>query len=149
MSKKKQKEENLDNNNKKEVKQPYSHMFARKIVLLIGLVITLLGFIAVLLGALVLFLPGINVIQGMKPITQIIYLMAAGLVACFVGVVFAVAGANTIKPLARLSFFLGSVAFIAGAALLVICLFFQTILPIPALERLSQPEASEVFSRLL
>ena len=118
--------------------QPYSNMFARRIVLLVGLVITILGFIAVLLGALVLFLPNLDIIKGVRPILQITYLMAAGISACFVGVVFAVAGANTMKALARLAFFLGTVGFIVGAALLVISLFFQTILPLPAIERLAQ-----------
>lgn len=118
--------------------QPYSNMGARRIVLILGAVITLIGFIAVLLGALVLFVPGFDVIKGTRPITQITYIMIAGISACFVGIVFSVAGANTMKGLARLAFFLGTVAFIVGAALLVISLFFQTILPLPALERLSQ-----------
>ena len=118
--------------------QPYSNMGARRIVLILGAVITLVGFIAVLLGALVLFVPGVDVIKNMKPIVQITYLMAVGIAACFVGVVFAVAGANTMKWLARLTFFLGTVAFIVGAALLVLSLFFQTILPIPALDRLGE-----------
>ena len=129
MSKKKSKETN---------EQPYSNMFARRIVLILGAVITLVGFIAVLLGALVLFVPGFDVIKGMKPITQVTYILIAGLVACFVGVVFSVAGANTMKGLARLAFFLGSVAFIVGAALLVISLFFQTILPLPAIDRMGE-----------
>ena len=113
-------------------------MFARRIILILGAAITLLGFIAVLLGALVLFVPDFNVIQGMKPITQVTDLLIAGLVACFVGIVFSVAGANTMKGLARLAFFLGSVAFIVGAALLVISLFFQTVLPIPAMDRMGE-----------
>ena len=130
-------------------KQPYSNMFARRIVLLVGLGITVLGFLAVLLGALVLFVPDLDVIKGYKPITQIIYLLSAGLVACFVGVVLAVAGANTMKALARLAFFLGSVSFIVGAAILVICLFFKTVLPLPALERLAGGETAEAISMLL
>ncbi len=130
-------------------KQPYSNMFARKIVLLVGLAITVIGFLAVLLGALVLFVPNLDVIKGYTPIMQIIYLLSAGLVACFVGVVFAVAGANTMKSLARLAFFLGTVSFIVGAAILVICLFFKTVLPLPALERLSGGEAAEAISMLI
>ena len=124
-------------------------MFARRIILLVGVGITVIGFIAVLLGALVLFVPGVDVIKGTKPITQITYLMIVGLVACFVGVVFTVAGANTMKALARLAFFLGTVAFIVGAALLVISLFFQTILPIPAMDRLGEPSTEEAISLLL
>ena len=89
--------------------QPYSNMFARRIVLLLGLVITILGFIAVLLGVLVLFVPGFDIFKGVRPITQITYIMSAGIAASFVGVVFAVAGANTMKALARLAFFLGNV----------------------------------------
>ena len=123
-------------------------MFARRIVLLVGLCVVALGFIAVLLGALVLFVPDFDVIKGVKPIVQVTDLMIAGCVACFVGVVFAVAGANTMKGLARLAFFLGSVAFIAGAALLVISLFFRTILPLPAIDRLGEP-AAEMISLLL
>lgn len=118
--------------------QPYSNMTARRIVLLLGVVITLIGFVAVALGALVLFVPGFDIFKGVRPILQITYLMAAGLAALFVGIVFTVAGANTMKALARLAFFLGSMAFIIGAALLIISLFFQTILPLPALERLAQ-----------
>lgn len=113
-------------------------MGARRIVLLLGALITLLGFVAVLLGALVLFVPGFDVIKGTKPITQVTYLLIAGIAACFVGVVFCVAGANTMKALARLSFFLGSVAFIVGAAILIIALFFQTILPLGAIDRLNE-----------
>ena len=113
-------------------------MGARRIVLLIGLVITILGFIAVLLGALVLFVPGFDIVKGVRPITQLTYFMSAGIAACFVGVVFSVAGANTMKGLARLAFFLGAVGFIVGAALLVISLFFQTILPIQAIETLNK-----------
>ena len=124
-------------------------MFARRIILLFGVVVTVIGFIAVLLGALVLFVPGVDVIKGTKPIVQITYLMIVGLVACFVGVVFTVAGANTMKALARLAFFLGTVAFIVGAALLVISLFFQTILPIPAMDRLGEPSTEEAISLLL
>ena len=123
-------------------------MFARRIILLVG-VVTVIGFITVLLGALVLFVPGVDVIKGTKPIVQITYLMIVGLVACFVGVVFTVAGANTMKALARLAFFLGTVAFIVGAALLVISLFFQTILPIPAMDRLGEPSTEEAISLLL
>ncbi|MBR4800982.1 MAG: hypothetical protein IK048_04880 [Clostridia bacterium] len=118
--------------------QPYTNMGARKIVLLLGVVITLIGFIGVLLGVLVLFVPGMNVLKDMRPIVQLIYLMAAGLSACFVGIVLTVAGANTMKGLARLTFFLGTVAFIVGAALLVISLFFNTLLPLEAMQRLAQ-----------
>ncbi len=128
MSKKKSEQQNV---------QPYSNMTARRIVLLLGFVVVLLGFVAVLLGTLVLFVPGFDVVKGTRPLVQIIYFMAVGIALCFVGIVFAVAGANTMKGLARLAFFLGSVAFIVGAALLVISLFFNTILPIQAIENLN------------
>lgn len=123
-------------------------MFARRIVLLVGLGIVIVGFIAVMLGALVLFVPGVDVIKNTKPFMQVIYLLAVGLAACFAGIVLAVSGANTMVGLARLSFFLGSVAFIVGAALLIIVLFFKTVLPIPALDRLAEP-AAEFFSMML
>ncbi len=111
-------------------------MTARRIVLLLGFLIVLVGFAAVVLGALVLFVPGFDIVKGTRPIVQIIYFMAIGIGACFVGIIFAVAGANTKKGLARLAFFLGTVAFITGAALLIISLFFNTILPIQAIENL-------------
>ena len=45
------------------------------------------------------------------------------------GVVFSVAGANTKKGLARLSFFFGTFGFIFSAAFLVVVLFFGTLMP--------------------
>ena len=100
-----------------------------------------------LLGALVFFVPGFEVIKGTRPLIQIIYLLAAGLIACFIGIVFAVAGANTMKGIARLSFFIGSVSFIIGAALLIVALFFKTFIPNYFVE--GGEQAAEMFSMLI
>ena len=112
-------------------------MAARKIVLLVGFGISVVGFIAVLLAAIFLLVPGIN-ISGVLPIKLIMGLIITGLVGCFVGVVLAVAGANTKKSMAKFAFFLDTVAFIVAAAFLVIILFFKTVIPFPALERMAQ-----------
>ena len=58
------------------------------------------------------------------------------------GAVFAVAGANTKKPMAKGSFFMGLMAFWFGLAMLILVLFFDNVFPIDALVRLSQPAAA-------
>lgn len=115
-------------------KQPYSNMGARKACLMIGLVLTLLAAAFVVLGAFNLFLTP-NMFKVSNPLDIIIYLLLAGVGVAFVGVVFSVAGANTSKPLARLSFFFGINAFIIGAGMLiVVLLIFKGLIPLPGLE---------------
>lgn len=117
-----------------EVRQPYSNMEARKVVLMIGLSLTIVAAVLVVLGAFNIFVSP-NMFNSDKPLDIILYLLGAGIIIAFVGIVFSVAGANTSKPLARLSFFLGVNAFIIGAGMLIVMLlFFKAIIPLPGLE---------------
>lgn len=117
--------------------QPYSNMPARKGVLIAGFVLSLISFVIVLISYLFLFVPSINIMPQVSPSVLLKWLLVAGIALGFIGTVFDVAGANTIKPMARLSMFFSTMAFIFGAALLVIVLLFRTVLPIDAIERLS------------
>lgn len=109
--------------------QPYSDMAARKIVLILGFVMTLLGFVAMLYASLAFFFPAANFIKSVLAFDLVKGLYIASLALSFVGVVFSVAGANTKKGLARLSFFFGTFGFIFSAAFLVVVLFFGTLMP--------------------
>lgn len=121
----------------KNGKQPYTNMGARKLVLFLGFVLCIAAFAIVLVGVLSLFIPNMSLnvgdLTGLKSLTVI---FACGLGLAFVGTVFALAGANTAKGIARLSFTLGLLAFIVAIAMLLITLLFKTILPIEALNRL-------------
>lgn len=109
-------------------------MGARKAVLMIGLALTIAAAALVVVGALNIFLMP-NMFGSDSPLDIILYLLAGGVIVAFVGVVFSVAGANTSKPLARLSFFLGINAFILGMGMLIVMLlFFKAIIPLPGLE---------------
>ncbi|MDE6302632.1 MAG: hypothetical protein K2M36_03480, partial [Clostridia bacterium] len=109
--------------------QPYTNMAARRSVLLAGFVISIAGFILVLLGFLFLFAPSVNITSDSSPSVVLAWLLACGIAAAFIGTVLTVAGANTNKGIARLSMFLSTISFIAGAALLAIILLFRTVLP--------------------
>ena len=109
--------------------QPYSDMAARKIVLILGFVMTLLGFLIMIYASLVFFFPAANFVKSVLGGDLVRGLYIASLALSFVGVVFSVAGANTKKGLARLSFFFGTFGFIFSAAFLVVVLFFGTLLP--------------------
>ena len=109
--------------------QPYSDMAARKIVLILGFVMTLLGFLAMVYASLVFFFPAANFVKSVLAGDLVRGLYIASLALSFVGVVFSVAGANTMKGLARLSFFFGTFGFILSAAFLVVVLFFGTLMP--------------------
>ncbi|MCM1306655.1 MAG: hypothetical protein NC037_02180 [Bacteroides sp.] len=117
--------------------QPYSNMRARRDVLISGFVFSLAGFVLVLMACLFLFVPKINFFPQASPSVLLKWLLIAGIAICFIGTVLTVAGANTIKPLARFSMFLSTISFVVGAALLLIILLFRTILPLDAIERLS------------
>ena len=109
--------------------QPYSDMAARKIVLVLGFVMTLLGFLIMIYASLVFFFPAANFVKSVLGGDLVRGLYIASLALSFVGVVFSVAGANTKKGLARLSFFFGTFGFIFSAAFLVVVLFFGTLMP--------------------
>ena len=109
--------------------QPYSDMAARKIVLIWGFVMTLLGFLIMIYASLVFFFPAANFVKSVLGGDLVRGLYIASLALSFVGVVFSVAGANTMKGLARLSFFFGTFGFIFSAAFLVVVLFFGTLMP--------------------
>jgi len=115
---------------------PYSNMAARKVVLFIGLALSVAALLAVIFGALVMFVPSIS-IPKIPPTVLYMWLFSAGVIAAFLGAVFTVAGANTSKPIARLSMFFEIMAFIAGAALLVIVWFFKTLIPFEAIDRVA------------
>lgn len=109
--------------------QPYSDMAARKIVLILGFVMTLLGFLTMIYASLVFFFPAANFVKSVLGGDLVRGLYIASLALSFVGVVFSVAGANTKTGLARLSFFFGTFGFIFSAAFLVVVLFFGTLMP--------------------
>ena len=109
--------------------QPYSNMAARKTVLVLGFVMTCAGFVAALYATLVFFFPTLNFLNGVLAVDLMKWLYIASLSLSFVGIVFSVSGANTMKGLARLSFFFGTLSFIISAALLVVILLFTTFIP--------------------
>lgn len=116
-------------------KQPYKNMAARRTVLVIGLIVSIISLLLVAFGAMLFFIPSMNFFSASPlPVFMIIFGIGAGL--AFVGLVFAVAGANTGKPLARISFALALIAFFVGMGFFIAGLLFHTILPVPAMERL-------------
>lgn len=119
-----------------EGQQPYSNMTAHKIVLFAGSFTVLDGFLCALFATLILFFPEMNVIDTVLPIELIKTLYILALVLDFAGCVLCVAGANTVKWLARLSFFLAVVSFIISAGFMVVLLFFDTLIPFGALSKL-------------
>lgn len=100
--------------------QPYSDMKARKVVLILGFALTIASFVSALCSSLLLFVPGNG--AGFPVITAL-YVIAMS--CAFIGIVFAVAGANTNKIIARLSFFFGTVSFICSAGFLLVLLLIS------------------------
>lgn len=124
--------------NQPSAKPVYKDMKGRKICLIIGFILCLDAFCLVLAAMLMAFIPNLSV--NPAGITQFelgIRLYGIGAGAAFLGLIMAVAGANTKKSLARFGFFFGILAFIVGFVMLIICLFFKTILPIRALQEAS------------
>lgn len=109
---------------KKDIEQttPYSNMKARRVVLVLGFVMTLASFVVALYASLSLFFPAIAVPADVLPFKAISTLYVVSMSLAFIGIVFSVAGANTQKAIARLSFFFGTVAFIGSAGFLVVLL---------------------------
>lgn len=118
--------------------QPYSDMRARRGVLVSGFVFSLIGFALVLMSCLFLFVPTLNFAKDVSPTLLIKWLLIAGISIAFISTVLTVAGANTKKSVARLSMFLSTTSFIVGAAILLIVLLFRSILPLDAIQRLSE-----------
>lgn len=118
--------------------QPYSDMRARSGVLIAGFACSLVAFALVLMSSLFLFLPDLNFAKDVSPTILIKWLLIAGVSLAFISTVFAVAGANTKKSVARLTMAISTTSFIVGSAILVIVLLFRTILPLDAIARLSE-----------
>lgn len=97
-------------------------MKARRVVLVLGFVMTLASFVVALYASLSLFFPAIAVPTDVLPFKAISTLYVVSMSLAFIGIVFAVAGANTQKAIARLSFFFGTIAFIGSAGFLVVLL---------------------------
>ena len=116
--------------------QPYKNMKSRYIALAIGLALSIVSFVAVVIGALMVFVPGFNLSGVDSPMNLLVILLSASIGCAFFGAILAVAGANTKKGIAQLAFFFCVLAFIAGAAMLTVTLFFKTLLPLDALNRL-------------
>lgn len=117
--------------------EPIKQSGGRKACLVTGFVFTCAGFALVLAALLILFIPSFAFQSGaVTPfeLNTCLYGIGAGL--GFVGVILVLAGNDASKILTRLSFFFGVCAFIAGFAMLIICLFFKTILPIDAINNL-------------
>ncbi len=102
--------------------QPYSNMKARRVVLVLGFVMTIISFAVAIYASLALFFPSLCVPKDVLPFKSISTLYVVSMSLSFLGIVFAVAGANTQKAIARLSFFFGTVAFIGSAGFLVVLL---------------------------
>ena len=102
--------------------QPYSNMKARRVVLVLGFVMTIISFVVAIYASLALFFPALCVPKDVLPFKSITTLYVVSMSCSFLGIVFAVAGANTQKAIARLSFFFGTVAFIGSAGFLVVLL---------------------------
>ena len=117
-----------------EQKPVYSNMGARRAVLMTGFGLSIAAVILVALGALNMFVMP-NMFKTAHPINAVLLVLAIGAALAFVGLVFGVAGANTNKPIARLSFFFSINAFIiAVGMLIVLLLLFKLLIPIPGLE---------------
>ena len=82
-------------------------------------------------------MPSINFVHQVAPTILLKWLLIAGIALAFAGTLLSVAGANTMKSVARLSMFLSTVSFIVGAALLVIVLLFRSVLPLDAIQKLA------------
>ncbi len=113
---------------------PYSNMQARKTVLMIGLGFSVAAVIFLVLGAFDMFLFP-NMFKSQKPLDVVLILLAVAAGLAVVGLVLGVAGANTSKPIAKLSFFFSVNSFIISAGMLIVLLlFFKGIIPLPGLE---------------
>jgi len=112
----------------KQPKQPYKNMKTRKIVLLIGFLISFVGFALMAFSLVSLLVP-----NTFATIKLFIPIDIASCAASFVGAVFAIAGANTKKSIARLSFFFAILGFVISSAMLVI-MYTSTLLPLHAIK---------------
>lgn len=95
--------------------QIYSNMKAREIVLFIGFALTAVAFVFAALSVFMLFFNMESMVpesQTTASLTKIFSTVA--LATSFVGVVLSVAGANTHKGFAKLSFFFAIIGFFAG-----------------------------------
>lgn len=127
---------------KKEAdKPPYSNMKARSGVLVAGFTLTLASFILTIICALFLLAPGFSMAGGMSHLKTLSIVLLCAVITSFVGAVLAIAGANTKKPMAKGSFFMGLMAFWFGLAMLLIVLFIDNFFPIDALVRMTNPAA--------
>lgn len=128
-AKKEQKKKSSKKDKKEEKKEPYRNMAARKIVLLIGFILSSAGFAMMVFSAVSLFVP--------NDFANISIFIPVDIVACalsFAGMVLSVAGANTKKGIAKLSFLFAILGFIISAGMLVVMLASQ-LLPLQAIER--------------
>ena len=113
-----------------------SNVKGKRIVLAIGFVLSLLGFLLTAYATATFFVPSINFIDGASvfEVVKTAYIISLSL--SFVGVILSVAGANSAKALARLSFFFGTLSFILSCAFLVVVVLFRIVVPLDALGRL-------------
>ena len=118
-----------------EVAPVYKDMKARKAVLVTGFALCIAAFAATLAAMLIMFVPGLTFKSASLTAFELNFgLFAFGVCASFVGVVFSVAGANTSTATARFSFAFGVLSFIVAAVMMLICLFFKTLLPLDAIK---------------
>ncbi len=95
--------------------QIYSNIKAREIVLFIGFALTAVAFVFAALSVFMLFFNMESMVpesQTTASLTKIFSTVA--LATSFVGVILSVAGANTHKGFAKLSFFFAIIGFFAG-----------------------------------
>lgn len=103
------------------------------VVLYVGLALTVAAFLLVFVPLVLFLVPG-GVASASTPlITVCIYLNALGVALSFAGIVMTANSALCNKGIARLSFFFGTLAFLFGLALLIVCLLFGEFIPLPYL----------------
>lgn len=125
--------------------QPYKNMPARKGVLICGLVFTLISFILMLVAVLFLFVPDVKMGGNVSPSLMLSVILGVCVALGFAGTVFAVAGANVKKSMARWSMFFGIIAFILGAGMLTVVMLLRTVLPLDAIRRLAGDTANAIM----
>lgn len=119
-SKKKEKKNKEDKKEEKDNKLPYKNMGARKIVLLVGFAFSTIGFALMAFSIATLLSP-----NEFATLSMFIPINITSCACSFVGMVLSVAGANTKKGLAKLSFFFATLGFILSAGMLVVMLIFK------------------------
>lgn len=114
-----------------------------KILALLGFGLTFCGFVVVVLGTCYSFVP---TMQTTFKTLEVLFGLGAALI--FVGIIVCGIGQNSLKLIARFTYFLATIGFIVAAAMLVLIIVFQKAVPLPAWERMYQ-ESAGIFTNLI